>query len=130
MKRAIAIAVVIVATAAPAHARTAPSRATVTHLAPTSARTAPSRATVTHLASSSARAGRQIRLVAVVDHAWTEKALVVRYRRHQSHGPFGTAPFERSSAGGYYAVIPAATWAPRRWRTRARACGCACSGIR
>lgn len=75
--------------------------------AATYARTAPSRATVTHLAPSSARAGHDIRLVAVVDHAWTETELVVRYRRYRSGQKFDRVAFERSSAGGYYAVIPA-----------------------
>lgn len=67
----------------------------------------PTRATVTHLAPSAALAARDIRLVAVVDHAWTEQTLTVRYRRVAGAADYRAAPFERSSAGGYYAVIPA-----------------------
>ena len=65
------------------------------------------RALVVHVAPSEATAAREFRLVAVVDAAWTEAALVVRYRRLASKDGYREAVFERSSAGGYFAAIPA-----------------------
>lgn len=65
-------------------------------------------ATVLHVPPVAAEVGRPLRLVAVVDAAWTEAALVARYRALGAPAGFREAPFERSSAGGYYATIPAA----------------------
>lgn len=61
--------------------------------------------TVLHLPPSEARGGVDLRLTAVVDAAWTEAALMVRYRP-MGTGAFAESPFERSSAGGYFATIP------------------------
>lgn len=89
--------------AAPAHAQ---ERVATASAAPATG-TAPLRSHVLHVPPSEARGARELRLVAVVDAAWTEAALVVRYRLAGSAGAFAESPFERSSAGGYYASIPA-----------------------
>ncbi len=64
-------------------------------------------ATVLHVPPAEGELGHPLRLVAVVDAAWTEAALVARYRELGMSVGFREAPFERSSAGGYYATIPA-----------------------
>lgn len=64
------------------------------------------RATLLHRPVASADAGRAIELIAVIDGAWAEPTLVARYRARGS-GAWREAPFERSSAGGWYATIPA-----------------------
>jgi hypothetical protein len=71
------------------------------------AKPTPRRSTVLHVAPVEAPGDQELRLVAVVDAAWTEAALVVRYRGAGSTGEYQESPFERSSAGGYYAAIPA-----------------------
>ena len=65
-------------------------------------------ALVRHLPPSEALAGSELRLIAVIDDAWAEGGLIARYRWVGDDGRFFSAPFRRSSAGGYYAVIPAA----------------------
>lgn len=75
--------------------------------APVAEPAATSRALVIHIPPSEARAARELRLVAVVDAAWTEAELVVRYRGLASTADYRVAVFERSSAGGYFATIPA-----------------------
>lgn len=67
----------------------------------------PNRSTVLHVAPSEAPAGEELRLIAVVDAAWTEAELVAHYRPLGSGASYRPAAFERSSAGGYYATIPA-----------------------
>ena len=67
----------------------------------------PSRSVVVHIPPSEAVGEQKLRLVAVVDAAWTEASLVVRYRAIGSTAEFSESPFERSSAGGYFATIPA-----------------------
>ncbi len=67
----------------------------------------PTRAVVLHVPPTEATARRRLRLVAVVDGAWTEADLVVRFRKLGDEQPFDEATFERSSAGGYFATIPA-----------------------
>lgn len=71
--------------------------------------TTPTRATVVHVPHSTAVQGQQLRLIAVIDDAWTEGHILVRYRRLGSPGQFRAVAFERSSAGGYFATIPAET---------------------
>ena len=67
------------------------------------------RALIRHMPPAEAVAGSDLRLVAVIDDAWSEGGLVVRYRPAAAAGEdFASAPFRRSSAGGYHAVIPAA----------------------
>lgn len=66
----------------------------------------PTRSTVMHIPPSEAESGQKLRLVAVVDAAWTEASLVVRYRSRGSSAEFVESPFQRSSAGGYFATIP------------------------
>lgn len=68
---------------------------------------APGRSTVLHIPPSEAAAEDELRLVAVVDAAWVEASLVVKYRPRGSSGAFAESPFERSSAGGYFASLPA-----------------------
>ena len=106
MRPILASVVAVLALAlAPAVARAQPAPA----MAPT-APTVPTevaRATVLHLPVDTAAAGEAIELVAVVDGAWAEPLLVVRYRA-MGGGAWQEAPFERSSAGGWYARIPAA----------------------
>lgn len=67
----------------------------------------PTRSTVVHVPPSEAQGDQELRIVAVVDAAWTEASLVVRYRAIGSQAEFAESPFERSSAGGYFATIPA-----------------------
>jgi hypothetical protein len=64
------------------------------------------RSTVLHVPPSEAPAGKELRLVAVVDAAWVEAELVAHYRTIGTGASYRAAPFERSSAGGYYATIP------------------------
>jgi hypothetical protein len=73
-----------------------------------SAADSPDAALVRHLPPSEALAGSELRLVAVIDDAWVENGLIARYRWVGTGGDYQSAPFRRSSAGGYYAVIPAA----------------------
>lgn len=68
----------------------------------------PAAALVRHLPPSEATAGSELRLIAVIDDAWAERGLIARYRWIGSDGAYASAPFRRSSTGGYYAVIPAA----------------------
>ena len=68
---------------------------------------APTRSVVMHIPPSVAKKNRDLRLVAVVDAPWVETSLVVRYRTSGSNTEFLESPFERSSAGGYFATIPA-----------------------
>lgn len=84
---------------------------------PTRAATAPTddavsaRATLLHVPVASAVSGQPIELVAVVDGAWAEPALIARYRP-MTGGDWREATFDRSSAGGWYATIPADAVAP------------------
>jgi hypothetical protein len=64
-------------------------------------------AAVHHVPPTEAELGEALRLVAVIDDAWKEGELVARYRVMGSRSHFADASFERSSAGGYYATIPA-----------------------
>lgn len=75
------------------------------------AETAKPGATVHHVPPLEAQAGELLELVAVVEDAWRETALLARYRRMGDQGPFREIPFERSSAGGYFAAIPASAMA-------------------
>ncbi len=73
----------------------------------------PKAATLMHVPPVQAVANRPLRLIAAVDAAWTTSVLVVRYRPISDHpagshnGPYAEEYFERSSAGGHYATIPA-----------------------
>ena len=62
-------------------------------------------ALVRHRPPLEATAGDELRIVAVIDNDWAEGGIVVRYRK-LGGTDFSDAPFERSSAGGYYATIP------------------------
>jgi len=68
---------------------------------------AQARASVLHVPPGQAVDAEPLRLVAVIDAAVSEPVIVARYRRLGSAGPYREAPFERSSAGGYFATVPA-----------------------
>ncbi len=63
-------------------------------------------ATVLHAPPGYASRGDAISLVAVVDDAWSETDIVLRYRA-AGDDAFIQVSFQRSSVGGYHAVIPA-----------------------
>ncbi len=65
------------------------------------------RASVLHVPPGQAADAEPLRLVAVIDAAVAEPVIVARYRRLGSAGGFREVPFERSSAGGYFATVPA-----------------------
>ncbi|HEU5060656.1 MAG TPA: hypothetical protein VFU21_29195 [Kofleriaceae bacterium] len=65
------------------------------------------RASVLHVPPGQAAAGEPLRLVAVIDAAVAEPVIVARVRRLGSAGRYREVPFERSSAGGYFATVPA-----------------------
>lgn len=67
----------------------------------------PARATLHHVPPSEVAPGAELRLLAVIDDAWVEEGMVARYRVAGRGGRYATASFERSSAGGYHAIIPA-----------------------
>lgn len=67
----------------------------------------PSHAVVRHVPPSEVAPGYDLRLIAVIDDAWVEDGLVARYRVTGRGGAWRSAPFERSTAGGTYATIPA-----------------------
>jgi hypothetical protein len=67
----------------------------------------PSHAVVRHVPPSEVEPGYDLRLIAVIDDAWVEDGLVARYRVTGRGGARRSAPFERSTAGGTYATIPA-----------------------
>lgn len=100
-----ALAVVAFAGVAQADEPELPAEATVATTAATPA-AAPVAAVVRHVPPPEAEPGEALRLAAAVANAWTETSLVARYRRARSNDDFVDAPFERSSAGGYWATIP------------------------
>jgi hypothetical protein len=113
MKNAAAIVAAAVAVAAAAavavaapEAAPAIAPATTPASAPASA-PAPVAAHILHVPPGSARAGEPIEIVAVIDAPAAEATLVVRWRRAGT-AVWSDAPFERSSAGGWYATLPAA----------------------
>ena len=65
------------------------------------------RASVLHVPPGQAADAEALRLVAVIDAAVSEPVIVARYRRLGSATDFREVAFERSSAGGYYATVPA-----------------------
>jgi hypothetical protein len=71
---------------------------------------APAQAIVHHVPPAEAPEHEPLRLAAVVENAWAESALVARYRAgtDAEGAAFKEVPFERSSTGAYYAIIPLA----------------------
>jgi len=67
---------------------------------------ATARATVLHVPIAEAAPGAPLEIVAVIDGAWAEPTLVARYRSRRDPG-WHDAPFQKSSAGGWFATIPA-----------------------
>ena len=113
MRATIVLALVSLAaaTAAAQPSTTAPAAAPAAP-APAAAPPLPiARATVLHVPVAESAPGVPVELVAAVDAAWAEPALVVRYR-----GPGATLwqeePFRHSSTGGWYATLPATAIAP------------------
>ncbi|HUQ06592.1 MAG TPA: hypothetical protein VM261_29015 [Kofleriaceae bacterium] len=70
----------------------------------------PARATVLHVPVAEATPGEPVEIVAVIDGAWAEPALLARYRSRG--GAWQDAAFEQSSAGGWFATIPAEAITP------------------
>jgi hypothetical protein len=79
-------------------------------LAALTARAHAEKATVLHVPVAEAQPGKPVEIVAAIDGAWAEPTLLARYRTHG--GAWQDAPFEQSSAGGWYATIPAAALVP------------------
>lgn len=94
--RSLTIMFVLISCAAVARAQPAPRPAQPA-----------ARATVLHVPPGDAPADEPLRLVAVIDAAVTEPVIVARYRPLGSSAQFREIPFERSSAGGYFATVPA-----------------------
>lgn len=88
--------------AAPAPPAAAPAPAADTDAAPPRA---PDRATLVHVPPGEARADHDVELTAVIDAAWTEPTIVAHWRT-RGDGAWHDAPFQRSSAGGWFATIP------------------------
>ncbi len=66
----------------------------------------PSRAVVRHVPPVEAQPDQPLRLLAVIENAWVEDGLVAHYRV-PGNTSYLDLDFERSSAGGYFAQIPA-----------------------
>lgn len=66
----------------------------------------PTRSMVLHVPPSEAPNDQALKITAVVDAAWVETSLVVKYRPARSNQTYAESPFERSSAGGYFATVP------------------------
>jgi hypothetical protein len=58
-----------------------------------------------HVPIAEAIPGESVAIVAVIDGAWAEPTLLARYR--SAGGAWQDAAFEQSSAGGWFATIPA-----------------------
>ncbi len=69
---------------------------------------APTQAVVHHVPPAEAAEHEPLRLAAMVENAWAETALVARYRPADApaRAAFKEVPFERSSTGAYYAIVP------------------------
>lgn len=64
----------------------------------------PARATVLHVPIAEATPNQPVEIVAAIDGAWAEPTLLARYRA--PGGQWHDAPFQQSSAGGWFATIP------------------------
>jgi len=81
-------------------------------VAATSAAAEPApRATVLHVPVAEAEPRAPIELVAAIDGAWAEPVLLARWRI-AGEPTWHDAPFEASSAGGWYAILPATASVP------------------
>ncbi|MCE9577608.1 MAG: hypothetical protein K8W52_30945 [Deltaproteobacteria bacterium] len=109
---ALVAPVALAALAPVAHA--ADDDAPATAAAPSPPDAPPAR--ILHVPPGESPANAAIRLVAVIDASATEPVLVVRWRPHPTRGaapgPWQEVPFERSSAGGFYATLPASAARP------------------
>jgi hypothetical protein len=73
----------------------------------------PARATVLHVPIAEATPNQPVEIVATIDGAWAEPTLLARYRTDGAgDGAWHDAPFQQSSAGGWFATIPAAAIQP------------------
>ena len=68
------------------------------------------RATVMHVPVAEAEPNTPVEIVAAIDGAWAEPTLLARYRSHG--GDWQEAAFQQSSAGGWFATIPASAVTP------------------
>jgi len=73
---------------------------------------APPHASLLHVPPGQAADAEPLRLIAVIDAAISEPVIVARYRPLGSSVPYQEVPFERSSAGGYFATVPAEAVTP------------------
>lgn len=67
---------------------------------------ASARASVLHVPIAEATPGLAVEIVAAIDGAWAEPTLIARYRSG-GNAEWHDAAFEQSSAGGWFATIPA-----------------------
>jgi hypothetical protein len=65
------------------------------------------RATVLHVPIAEATPNQPVEIIATIDGAWAEPTLLARYRTGAGDGQWHDAPFQQSSAGGWFATIPA-----------------------
>ncbi len=113
MRLLAAIIVTLLATPVAAQAPS-PLAANAVEPAPTPAApatAAAARATVLHVPVAEAIPHRPIEIIATIDGAWAEPMLVVRWRARGT-GAWRDTPFEQSSAGGWYAILPPAASVP------------------
>lgn len=99
--------------AAPAHAdepAAAPAPASAPAAAPTTTATA-----VVHVPPGHADRGDDLELIAIVDGGWREPELVAHWRPLGDAGSWREAPLARSSAGGWYATVPAGDAGVEYW---------------
>lgn len=67
---------------------------------------APAEVVVVHRPLHNAALGLELRFLALIDNDWNGPDVVLRYRAQASKQDYIEIAFERSSASGYYAVIP------------------------
>lgn len=65
----------------------------------------PKRAVLRHVPPVEANANQDLKILAIIESAWVEDGLLAHYRVAGSSA-YASLDFERSSAGGYFAMIP------------------------
>ncbi len=83
-----------------------PPKATAKAPAPAEPDVPPDHAVIRHVPPTEAEAGSKLKLIAVIENGWVEDGLVANYRVTGT-AEYTSVDFERSSAGGYFALIPA-----------------------
>ncbi len=84
----------------------APARADEAPPPPFEVASVPAAATVLHVPPIESRPDQPLELVAVIDGPWREREIVARWRNRDAVA-WTETPFQQSSAGGWYATIPA-----------------------